>query len=388
MTQISERINGLSPEQMDTLMRKLRGGKASVSATTISARTASKKRMFDSHRDENYQLEIDKRGIFDSMSLKLSNRVLPKEGEVEIDVKAAGINFRDVMVALGSYPTAPGFDQPEMGVDCAGEIVAVGPGVDNFRIGDAVMCMSQGTFKKYLTVHAACLMPKPPGFTFEQAAGVPCVFATVQYAMVDIARLAPGESILIHSAAGGVGLAAIQVANHIGAKIIATIGTPEKREFLKSIGIEHIFDSRSLSFAEDVLRVTNGRGVDAVLNSLAGEALVKSFEILAPGGRFLELGKRDLAANNPIGMFPFLRGASFTGIDLGLFAPERNPKGATRLYGGLGEIFKTGSYKPLPIQTFVISDAAVAFSSMMMGKHIGKFVLTFPTAGVPVVETR
>jgi NADPH:quinone reductase-like Zn-dependent oxidoreductase len=383
MNELSGRNSSLPPDKVDLLMQRLRRGK-SGNGSAAAASQATRKHPFNPLEDKNYRLEIAKPGIFETLDLKVCPRVAPGPGEVEIEVEAAGLNFRDVMVALGSYPTPPGVKQPAIGVDCAGTVRATGAGVESFHAGDEVMCMSDGTFTRYLRTHHSCLMPKPANFTFAEAAAIPCVFETVQYALIEVARLAKGESVLIHSAAGGVGLAAIQVANAVGAKIFATVGTPDKREFLRTLGIEHIFDSRALTFADDIMKVTGGEGVDVVLNSLAGEAITKGFEILRPWGRFLELGKRDLAANSPLGMFPFIRGVLFQGINLGLLAPDQKPDLAAKMRGDLNRLFQEGIYKPLPIHTYTIAEAAGAFGYMMQGKHIGKLVLTLPGEGVLV----
>lgn len=377
MNELSERINNLPPEKVDLLMQKLRSGKGRP-AKVAALPAKSQRRPFRPLQDKNYRLEIAKPGIFETLDVKVCPRGTPGPGQVEIEVCATGLNFRDVMVALGSYPIAPGTQQPPIGVDCAGKVVAIGPDAGSVRIGDEVMCMSNGTFTKYLITHYSCLMPKPPNFTFEQAAAVPCVFETVQYALIEVAHLSPGESVLIHSAAGGVGLAAIQVAKSVGAEVFATVGTPEKRSFLQTLGIKHVFDSRSTAFADDIMAATGQQGVDVILNSLAGESIIKGFGILRPWGRFLELGKRDLAANAPLGMLPFIRGVSFTGIDLGLLAPDKRPELAARMRGNLNQRFREGTYRPLPIRTYPISDAASAFGYMMQGKHIGKLVFTLP----------
>jgi NADPH:quinone reductase-like Zn-dependent oxidoreductase len=383
VNKFGERIEQLPPDKIDLLIKKIRPGKFGTVST--DAKSANKTRPFRLSEDKNYSLEIAKPGLFDTLELRTCARRSPGPGEVEIEVYAAGINFRDVMIALGSYPTLPGVPSPIMGVDCAGKIVRTGPGVDSARAGDEVMCITSG-FGKYVIAHSVCLMKKPNTFTFEQAAGVPCVFGTAQLAMILVGHLQQGESVLIHSAAGGVGLAAIQVAKSVGATIYATVGTPEKREFLRTLGIEHVFDSRSTSFADDILKVTNGEGVDMVLNSLGGDAILRGFEILRPMGRFLELGKRDLAANKPLGMFPFFRGTSFTGVDLALLSRYFNVQILSSLFGTLGRLFLDGVYKPLPIRTYSIAEAANAFSHMMQGKHIGKLVFTMPNMGVLVTS--
>jgi NADPH:quinone reductase-like Zn-dependent oxidoreductase len=380
----AERIDRLSPDKVDLLMKRINPRK--YGAASQSPKPAREKRLFRALEDQNYSLEIEKPGLLDTMELRVCPRRMPGPGEVEIEVVASGINFRDVMIALGNYPTSPGAPRPAMGVDCAGRIVRVGANVDSARVGDDVMCITSG-FGKYILAHSVCLMPKPSHFTFEQAAGLPCVYGTAQLSMIILGRLKPGESVLIHSAAGGVGLAAIQVARAAGATIYATAGTLEKRDFLRGLGITHIFDSRSTSFADEILEVTDGQGVDMVLNSLSGDAIQKGFDILRPMGRFLELGKRDLAENKPLGMFPFCRGCTFFGIDLSLLSRYFDPQLLSTLFDSLGRLFQDGVYGPLPFRTYSLADASSAFNYMMQGKHIGKLVLTVPDQGVLVTPT-
>jgi NADPH:quinone reductase-like Zn-dependent oxidoreductase len=379
MNKFAERIDQLPPEKLDLLLRKIKPGKYGGVATTA----ASKTRLFRPAEDKNYTLEISKPGLLETLELKVASRSSPGPGEVEVEVYAAGINFRDVMIALGSYPTPPGIPTPRLGVDCAGKIVRTGAGIDPRRVGDEVMSVTSG-FGRYVVAHSVCVMPKPKALTYEQAAALPCVFGTAHLAMILVGQLQEGESVLIHSAAGGVGVAAIQVARSVGATIYATAGTPEKREYLRTCGIEHVFDSRSTSFADEILAVTGGEGVDMVLNSLAGEAIQRGFDILRPLGRFLELGKRDLAANAPLGMFPFVRGTTFAAVDLALLSRCFKPQLLLTLFGSLGRLFEEGVYKPVPIRTFSIAEPAAAFNYMMQGKHIGKLVFTIPDSGVMV----
>ena len=215
---------------------------------------------------ERLQLKISTPGVLDGLEYETLPRLAPAGGEVEISVEAAGLNFRDVLNALGMYPG----DAGPLGWECAGTVAAVGEGVDDLKIGDAVVAIAPGAFSNFVTTHAALAVPKPDNLTFAEAATIPSAFLTAFYTLVHLAHLSAGEKVLIHSAAGGVGLAAVQVAQRAGAEIFATAGSPEKREFLKRLGVQHVFDSRSLEFAERISELTNRKGIDVVLNSLSG----------------------------------------------------------------------------------------------------------------------
>jgi NADPH:quinone reductase-like Zn-dependent oxidoreductase len=272
-----------------------------------------------------------------------------------------------------------------MGSDCAGTIATLGEGVEGMRVGDEVIALCSNCFSGFVTASAATVVPKPSGLTFEQAAGIPTVFVTNWYALYHLARLSRGERLLIHSAAGGIGLAAIQMARWSGVEIVATVGTPEKREFLHSLGVEHIFNSRSMEFADEVMKLTGGEGVDVVLNSLAGEAIPKGLSILRPLGRFIELGKRDIYANSPIGLRPFYKGLSFFAIELSPLIKLR-PLVFHDLFLEVVERFEQAIFKPLPLRIFPASDVADAFKYMAQGVHIGKIVLTIKDQPVWVLS--
>src|SRR5690606_18705342 len=219
---------------------------------------------------------------------------------------------------------------------------------------------------------------------YEAAATVPTVFFTAYYALKHLADLQPGERVLIHGAAGGVGIAAIQLARHLGAEIFATAGSDEKREFVALLGANHVFDSRSLTFADDVLAATNGEGVDVVLNSLAGEAMRRSLDVLKPFGRFLELGKRDFYENTPIGMRPFKDNISYFGIDADQLLTGR-PKLAARLFREVMALFRAEILAPLPYRTFSADRMVEAFRVMQQARHTGKIVVSLADAR-PAVE--
>ena len=205
------------------------------------------------------------------------------------------------------------------------------------------------------------------------------------YALQHLARIEPGESVLIHGAAGGVGLAAVQIASWCGARIYATAGSDEKRDLLRQLGVEHVFDSRSLAYADQILALTEGRGVDVVLNSLAGEAINRNFQVLKPFGRFLELGKRDFYQNTKIGLRPFCNNISYFGIDADQLMSER-PELTRRLFKQMMALFEEGVLRPLPCHEFDANDVVEAFRYMQQAKQIGKVVVTYRNPIQPVVD--
>jgi NAD(P)-dependent dehydrogenase (short-subunit alcohol dehydrogenase family)/acyl carrier protein len=226
-----------------------------------------------------------------------------------------------------------------------------------------------------VVVPAAQAASVPQHLRDGDAATLPLVFFTVSHALDALARLVPGDTVLIHCGTGGIGLTALQLARARGAHVIATAGTAAKRDLLHLYGVEHVLDSRSLSFAEEVLRRTNGRGVDVVLNSLAGEALTRSLELLAPGGRFIELGKRDIEANNPLPMRPLANNITVFAVDA---IPLMSDSGRARAHlTALTTGLAAGDLKPLPYQAYPTSRVTDAFRALQHARHLGKVVITF-----------
>jgi acyl transferase domain-containing protein/NADPH:quinone reductase-like Zn-dependent oxidoreductase/NAD(P)-dependent dehydrogenase (short-subunit alcohol dehydrogenase family)/acyl carrier protein len=328
-----------------------------------------------------YRVVTTGAGVLENLRPKPLARRRPEAGQVEIEVRAAGLNFMNVLSAMGMYPGYPDGVGP-LGIECAGVISAVGDGVDGLHPGDEVVAIGHDTLATHALADARLVAPKPVSLGFEEAATIPVAFLTAAYALEHLAHLAEGERVLIHAAAGGVGLAAIQLARLAGAEIFATAGSPEKREYLNSLGIEHVFDSRALDFAEQIRAVTAGEGVDVVLNSLSGEAIGRSLSLLRPYGRFLEIGKRDIYDNARLGLSPFRNHLSYFAIDLDRGLRERTP-----LLGGLlREIMVaagTGELDPLPRRLFSIAQVTDAFRLMAQSRHIGKLVLT-PEATVEI----
>ncbi len=295
--------------------------------------------------------------------------------EVEIEVAAAGLNFSDVMKVLHLYPGLADGPVP-LGAECSGRITRVGSEVTMWQVDQEVIAVAPGSFASHVVANADLVAAKPSCLTHEQAAAIPVAFLTAAHALEDCARLRTGESVLIHSASGGVGLAAMQLAHRLGAKIYATAGSEEKRAFVKRLGAERVMDSRSLAFADQVMSATAGAGVDAVLNSLPGEALARGLATLKLGGRFLEIGKRDIYDDNPLGMFPFRNNLAFFAIDLDqLFKAQAAAMGQK-----LREIaadLEHGRLEPLPIETWNVEETDGAFRFMQQAKHIGKVTVRY-----------
>jgi acyl transferase domain-containing protein/NADPH:quinone reductase-like Zn-dependent oxidoreductase/acyl carrier protein len=335
-----------------------------------------------SDAERNFCVEIERPGALAGLGMRPDVRRTPGPGEVEIEVAAAGLNFIEVLYALGMLPDLPG-GAVRFGLECAGRIAAVGENVTEFRPGDQVFGFAPGSFSRFTTTNAASVARKPGHLTCEQAATIPAAFATAYYSLITIGRLSRGERVLIHSAAGGVGLAAVNIATWRGAEIFATAGTPEKREYLRRLGIRHVFDSRSLDFAPQVLEATAGKGVDVALNSLGGEFIAASLSVLARYGRFLELGKRDIFGNGALGLAPFARHLTFSAIDVSPDLPD-----FATLWRDVVQGIRQGDFQTLPLREFPVGRLSDAFEYMAQGRHIGKVVVSMVNADAVAMAPR
>jgi acyl transferase domain-containing protein/NADPH:quinone reductase-like Zn-dependent oxidoreductase/acyl carrier protein len=331
--------------------------------------------------DEAYQLEVTTPGILDNFTLRAVERRAPAPGQVEIQVRAAGLNFLDVLTALGMRPDQDG-NAVVLGMECAGVVSAVGEGVEGIAVGDEVIASAPYSFAAYTHTLAPFVVPKPAHLSFVEAATIPVAFLTAHYALNTLGRLRKGERILIHAAAGGVGLAAVRLAQAVGAEIFAT-ASQGKHAFLRSLGIQHIMDSRSLAFADEVMAITHGEGVDVVLNSLAGEAIPRSLSLLRANGRFLEIGKRDIYEHSRLDMGHFKKNIAFFAIDLIPMFSEQ-PEFCGDLLSELMGFFAEGAVEPIPHTVFPISQVAEAFRYMAQARHIGKVVLSMADENVMV----
>ncbi|KAL6718615.1 hypothetical protein ACLMJK_002849 [Lecanora helva] len=334
------------------------------------------------HAVNAQKLAVRHLGTLDSLCLEEDDLALLDLGddEVEIEVKATGLNFRDVMVALGQIPDRL------LGFDASGVIIRVGKGAGQFKIGDRVCTLGRGAHRTQFRNKAAFCQLIPDGLTFYEAATLPLVHCTAFHALMNVARVQHGGTILIHAAAGGVGQAALQLAKYVGLEIFATAGSPEKRAMLHEkygIPIDHILNSRDLSFSSGVLRLTGGRGVDYVLNSLSGQALQETWRCIAPFGTFVEIGLRDIMDNSGLEMGSFARDATFSFLNITNVLTKR-PNLMKSIMDGTFDLFRKGVCHPLdPVTAFPISAIEDAFRFMQTGRHSGKIAITW--AGSDVV---
>jgi myxalamid-type polyketide synthase MxaB len=322
------------------------------------------------------QLRFHEAGSFDSLYYSSFSRRAPDSNQVEIEVRATGLNFSDVLKAMGLYPGITDKIVP-LGIECAGVVTAVGDeAARRFQIGDEVMGVAPYSFATHALTAEYAVVKKPKDVDFDEAATIPITFLTAYYALVRLAHLAPGERVLIHAGAGGVGIAAIQIALHLGAEVFATAGSEEKREFLRALGVPHVHSSRTTEFAEEILQLTRREGVDIVLNSLPGEAITKSLETLRAYGRFLEIGKTDIYQNRMIGLAPFQDNLSYFAIDLDRMLRQR-PDYIRDMFAEMMKFFESGHFRPLPLTRFAMDQTVDAFRYMAQRKNIGKVVVSF-----------
>ncbi len=299
----------------------------------------------------------------------------PGPAEVEVEIAAAGLNFRDIMLATGLLDDDvldDGLAGAVFGFECAGRLVRVGTQVTGLKLGDSVMGFGRESFATHCTADARLFAPLPKGFSLEAGASTPVAFLTAWYALVQLAQLQAGEWVLIHGAAGGVGLAAMQIARLRGARIAATVSSPDKRALVELFGAEKVYNSRSIAFL-DAIRADLG-GVDVVLNSLAGDAMAASIKCLKPFGRFIELGKRDYVLNTALGLRPFRRNLTYYGVDLDQLLAANLPL-AHRLMGDLVRHFDSGELSALPYRAFDWHEASEAFRLMQGAGHVGKLIV-------------
>ncbi|HYQ64245.1 MAG TPA: SDR family NAD(P)-dependent oxidoreductase [Actinophytocola sp.] len=317
-------------------------------------------------------------GTADSLVLAARPLGEPGPGQVRVAVRAAGLNFRDALITLGMYP-----GEAPLGSEGAGVVVATGPGVTGIAPGERVMGLFTDGFGPFATADHRLLAPVPPGWSFTEAAAVPVAFCTAYHALVDLAELRAGQTVLVHAGAGGVGMAAVQLAHHLGAEVFAT-ASPGKWDTLRGLGLddEHIASSRTTDFAPAFLAATGGRGVDVVLNALAGEYVDASLRVLSPGGRFVEMGKTDLRDPDHVAATHDVAYRAFDLLDAG----QDRVGEILRIVLGLLE---DGRVVPLPVSTWDIRRAREAVRHLAAAKHVGKLVLTVPApidpAGTVVV---
>nr|WP_081287880.1 type I polyketide synthase [Mycobacterium asiaticum] len=329
------------------------------------------------HRCDGARVRIRAAGDLRTIELVRTGRIPPGPGQIEVAVNASSLNFADVLTAFGRYPSFDG-RPPELGLDFAGIVTAIGPDVTEHKIGDRVGGISpDGCWATFVTCDATLAVPLPPGLTDEQAAAVTTATATAWYGLNELARIKAGDHVLIHSATGGVGQAAVAIARAAGAEIYATAGSTKRRDLLRGMGINRVYDSRSTRFADQIRRDTDGYGVDIVLNSLTGAAQRAGLDLLAFGGRFVEIGKRDIYGDTKLGLFVFRRNLSLHAVDLALLA-RTHPQ---RVHALLSEVYRLTAEAALPspqCQHYPLAYAATAIRSMSAAEHSGKLILDIP----------
>ena len=349
----------ISIESLDQSIAQ-KTGQLSAQATTLGQESSRR-----------LGLTMESPGVLDTLQFSdvEANEPLPS-GSLEIKVEAAGLNFRDVMLALG-YSVGE-----SLGFECSGIVTQDGGGT-NFQIGDRVVCIVEGALATSVRCEAHAVARIPDGMTFATAAAFPVAFLTAYYSIVRLARMQQGESILIHSAAGGFGQACIQTARLVDAEIFATVGNEDKKQCLiDTYGIkeDHIFSSRSPDFGHEIRRLTQGRGVDVIVNSLAGEGLKTTWECIAPFGRFLELGKTDVSSSTELPMSPFAKGASFTGVDLVHLRKFGGP--FHEILTETMNLVTEGKFTvQTPLNIYETSQLVSAFRYLESGKSVGKSVI-------------
>lgn len=324
------------------------------------------------------RLAIGRPGLLDTLHFVKDERALQPLGhtDVEIQVHASSINFKDIMGAMGLVPV------PMLGLEASGVVVRTGQAVTRFQPGDRVAAHAYGSHATVVRTPQEVVHKLPDSITFEEGAAINLVHVTAYYALVRLAKLRRGQSVLIHAAAGGVGQAAIQLATYLGLVIYVTVGSEGKRRLMTErfqVPPEHIFYSRDLSFVRGVERITGGRGVDCILNSLADELLRASWDssCLAPFGTFVEIGLRDITANSQLDMRPFVKNATFAFCDILNYPLEDLGSVLAEVY----ELVEQGHLSPaFPLKAYQAGQVEDVFRIMQQGKHTGKAVLSFAGA--------
>lgn len=303
----------------------------------------------------------------------------PGPGQVQVQVRASGLNFKDFAQQVGLVDV--GSESP--GLEAAGIVTAVGDGVERLSVGDRVMGMVDGSLASPINTDARLLVRIPERLSFEDAAGIPVVFISAYQALKRQARIGAGETVLVHTAASGLGMAEIQVARVLGATVMATAGSQEKRDYLHALGIDYVGDSRSNHFADEILALTGGRGVDLVLNTLPAEMNRDNLRLLQPGsGRLVDL--RNMHYGAQMDYAALQRGMLFSAFDLGVMAAA-NPAHIAGILDELAPLFDNGALHPVPYRSTPLERIAETLRSFRKATHIGKFVTTFMDSSVDMV---
>lgn len=323
--------------------------------------------------DRNLTLKVQSPGLLESLNFEEVNghHAILHADELEIEVRAVGVNFKDVLVAMGHVK------DDTFGTECSGTVLRAGSACE-IKPGDTVIVCHLDAFRSTIRCRESAVAKMPAGMTFVEAASIPTNFITAYRALIDVARLAANESVLIHAGAGGTGQAAIQVALYCGAEVYVTVGSSKKRKLIEQhygIPSDRILFSRDTSFANEIQRLTGGKGVDVVLNSLAGPSLLASWECVAPYGRFIEIGKRDILSRRYLPMTQFEQNVTFSAIDIAAMSQQR-PDLVCSCLREVVRLFRNGNLKMVkPMKVFPISHVEAAFRYLQSGKEAGKVVV-------------
>ncbi|KAH8883107.1 putative polyketide synthase [Thozetella sp. PMI_491] len=326
------------------------------------------------HPTRKLVVEVGSPGLLDTIHFVDDTRLEPEmpADAVEISIRASGMNFKDVMMAMGQIAVET------LGGECSGVINRIGAEVQGLEVGDRVACYAFGTYSNVIRQSAVAVQKIPDDMSFEVAATLPVTFCTAYYSVVHVARMQKGQSVLIHAATGGLGQALIEICRIYEAEIFCTVGTAEKKQLLMDhygIPEDHILTSRDASFAPALMKMTGGRGVDVIMNSVAGDMLRVTWDCIAPFGVFVELGARDYTINSRLEMAKFARNVTFVAVNLVSLVRER-PQVAGQVWADVISLFQNNKLKgPTPLTTYKVSQLEQALRLMQSGKHLGKLVL-------------
>ncbi|NVO12245.1 MAG: type I polyketide synthase [Bacteroidales bacterium] len=324
-----------------------------------------------------FNLKITDFGNFENLKYQEVLRRKPANDEVEIKVCSTGMNFRDIMMSMGllsEKAVEGGYFGRTLGLECSGVVISVGDLVTDYKPGDEVIAIAPESFSGFVYTKDYCVVPKPKHINFEDGASILTVYATAYYGLHYLCNISKGDRVLIHAAAGGVGIAAVKLAILAGAEVYATAGRDEKHEYLKSLGVKNIFNSRNLNYADEIMEATKGEGVDIILNSLAGDNIPQSIRCLAPFGRFVEIGKADIYQNRRIDLERFGNNLAYFALDVDRMAIQR-PKLIKKVLGEVMELFSSKKISTHPVHAFPASKVKEAFKFMSQANHIGKVVV-------------
>ncbi|MFD3880771.1 SDR family NAD(P)-dependent oxidoreductase [Streptomyces microflavus] len=324
------------------------------------------------------RLSVQEPGLIEDLTMIPVKPREPVGDEVLIRVSHAGLTYHDVLTSLG-LPPWNGEKEPDFGFECAGRIEAVGPDVTGLAVGDEVVAAVTGSLATHVRARACVVTPVPDGLSAGQAVTVPSSFLSAYYALHTQAHLTAGDRVLVHTATGGVGMAALQIARWKGAEVYATAGSEQKRDLLQRLGIQHIADSRSLDFAKKFRADGAGNGMDVILNTLAGEAIRTNLSLLAPHGRYVELTQRDIVENTPLPLGLLADNKSFFSIDVWTML-RQDPERVAKVLDEIWDLVRRGILEPLSAEEFELHDVANAFQHMARAQHTGRIVIRFPAS--------